>query len=59
MEAGRDLPSDFERTFWRSSADLPVESEALTADQVDGSEFRLLADNIPTLAARVRDLLDK
>ena len=49
MDGGPQHPVDFERLFWRSTAIIPGENEALSPARIDDREFRNLADNIPTL----------
>jgi PAS domain S-box-containing protein len=49
MDADHEPSSDFKWTFWQSSSVLPFQSADLIPEHIDDSEFRLLADAIPTL----------
>src|SRR5215210_9354950 len=40
---------DFEYEYWRSAPTLGGDRPALESSVIEDSEFRLLADNIPTL----------
>ena len=42
-------PADFGRTYWRSAPEATGPLSDLSANAIDDSTFRLLADNVPTL----------
>ena len=46
---GVGAEAEFEREYWRRPASAPEALAQLSADAVETAEFRLLADNIPTL----------
>lgn len=49
MAAGAHERGQFEEGYWRGSGKIERRLPQLSAATIDGEEFRLLADNIPTL----------
>ena len=48
-KSGRKGPPNFQQDYWRGDAQIGREMGDLLAEHIGDDEFRLLADNIPTL----------